>query len=316
MTMNEAALPDRLGRTREARGDQVLYRFANGLTIRTERFGKPDALRILPLGSPQGAVMNHLASFPARVRDRRVLEPFAGSGALGLMALALGARHVDLLDINPRAAEFQRASAELSGLDPARFASITGDLADFAPTRRYDLILANPPFVPTPDGIVGAITSNGGPDGSRFADMLFGRLEELLEPEGEALVYLLELVRHAQPLAAERICAQLERRSVELTPAQAEPTPLAAYRAAYTALIPDATDAIARWASHLADRHGPELAVCHYIAHVGPRTTAPTSCAVRENFAQKFGVAWLVPSQAQDQLAAARVLENVVPPAD
>jgi hypothetical protein len=314
MTTDEAGLPDRLGRTREERGDQVLYRFANGLTICTERFGKPDALRILPLGSPQGALMNHLASFPARVRDRRVLEPFAGSGALGFMALALGARHVDFVDINPRAAEFQRASAELSKMEPARFASITGDLADFAPHHRYDLIVANPPFVPTPDGVAGAITSNGGPDGSRFADMLFGRLEQLLDPDGEALVYLLELVRHGQPLVAERIRAQLEHRAVELSPAQAEPTPLAAYRAAYVALFPDATDAIARWASALTDRHGPELAVCHYIAHVGSRAAAPTSCVVRDNFAQKFGAAWLVPSQAQDQLAAVRVLENVIPP--
>jgi release factor glutamine methyltransferase len=314
MTMAEPSLPDRLGRTREERGDQVLYRFANGLAIRTERFGKPDTLRILPLGSPQGALMNHLANFPARVCDRRVLEPFAGSGALGLMALALGARHVDFVDINPRAAEFQRANAELCKLDPARFASVTGDLADFAPARRYDLIVANPPFVPTPDGIVGTITSNGGPDGSRFADMLFGRLDELLEPEGEALVYLLELVRHGQPLAAERLCTQLEHRPVELTPAQAEPTPLAAYRRAYTTLFPDATDAVARWAGGLADRHGPELAVCHYIADVGPRTAAATSCVVREDFAQKFGAAWLVPSQAQDSLAAVRVLENVIPP--
>ena len=154
---NGRTLPDLLQQTREVCGDEVLYRFANGLTIKTEVFNKSDRLRILPLGSPQGSLMNHMFNFPESVRDKRVFEPCAGSGALGFMALQVGARHLDLLDINPRAVAFHRANSALNQFSSDRFASVTGDIADFTPDRAYDLIIANPPFVPTPDGIAGTV---------------------------------------------------------------------------------------------------------------------------------------------------------------
>jgi hypothetical protein len=83
-------LPDLLGRTSEVHGEEVLYRFANGLFIKTEVWNKADRHRILPLGSPQGSLMNHMLGFPEVVRGKRLFEPFAGSGALGFMALKLG----------------------------------------------------------------------------------------------------------------------------------------------------------------------------------------------------------------------------------
>ena len=110
---------------------------------------------------------------------RTLFEPFAGSGAIGFMALKVGAGHVDFLDVNPRASQFQRENAGLNQFSSSRFTSITGDIADFAPARKYDLMLANPPFVPTPEGIDGTLTSNGGPEGSRFVEILVERLEEL-----------------------------------------------------------------------------------------------------------------------------------------
>ena len=109
------------------------------------------------------------------------------------MALKAGAGRVDFLDINPRALDFQRENAAVNRFPSSRFTSIKGDIADFLPERSYDLILANPPFVPTPAGLDGTITSNGGPDGNRFVEMLLKRLEEFLEPSGRALIYLFQL---------------------------------------------------------------------------------------------------------------------------
>jgi adenine-specific DNA methylase len=106
-----STLPDLLGRTSEVRGEEVLYRFANGLAIKTEIWNKDDRLRILPLASPQGSLMNHMVGFPEVVRGKRLFEPFAGSGALGFMALKVGAQHVDFHDINPRASDFQLENA-------------------------------------------------------------------------------------------------------------------------------------------------------------------------------------------------------------
>ena len=157
-----ASLPDLLQRSREIQGEQVLYRFGNGLTLKTEILRKNDRLRILSLGTPQGSLMNHMLNFPEVVKDKEVFEPFAGSGALGFMALKVGARHVDFLDINPRALTFQVENAALNELPQSCYRSIEGDIATFTTDRSYDLILANPPFVPTPEGIEGTITSNGG----------------------------------------------------------------------------------------------------------------------------------------------------------
>ena len=50
---------------------------------------------------------------------------------------------------------------------------------------------------PTPEGIDGTITSNGGPEGSLFVEILIERLEELLEPSGRALIYVFQLVKNA-----------------------------------------------------------------------------------------------------------------------
>jgi mRNA-degrading endonuclease toxin of MazEF toxin-antitoxin module len=192
MPVEGKTIPDLLQQSREVCGDVVVHRYANGLTIKTEVFTKPDRLRILPLGTPQASLMNHMLNFPHRVRGRRVFEPFAGSGALGFMALKAGAARVDFLDINPRAAEFQRENAALNQVGAGQFTSITGDIAHFAPARTYDLIIANPPFVPTPQGIDGTITSNGGPEGNHFVDILLRRLEEFLEPSGRALIYVFQ----------------------------------------------------------------------------------------------------------------------------
>jgi len=306
------SLADLLLRSREVRGEEIWYRFANGLTIKTEIFNKGDVRRILPLGSPQGALMNHLAHFPGIVRHKHVFEPFAGAGPLGFMALMLGARHVDVLDINPRAAEFHHDSAQVSQLSPSRFTSITGDVADFVPDRRHQVILANPPFVPTPDGIDGTITSNGGPDGNRLVGILFRRLAQFLEPSGDALIYLFQFVKSGRTLIADVILKTVHRRPVELTPSQKRPISFEAYRAAYIHLFPNATQAVERWESDLLRRYGEGLTLCHYVAHIGSEKDVATSCVIRDNFAQKFGESFLVPSDSEEQLALGRVLENVV----
>jgi methylase of polypeptide subunit release factors len=308
-----ATLPDLLQRTHEVRGDEVLYRFANGLAIKTEVFLKRESLRILPLGSPQGSLMNHLLAFPEAARGKRVFEPFAGSGALGFMALKAGAERVDFLDVNPRASTFHRENAALNGFALDRFTSITGDVADFAPPRRYDLLLANPPFVPTPEGMEGTITSNGGPEGSRFVEILLERLEDVLEPGGRALVYVFQLVKGERPLIAERLERTSARRPVELTPAQARLIPFEAYLAAYRRAFPREEAAIERWRAALTRAHGEGLTLCHYVVDVGPQSEGPAECVIRRNFAEKFGECFLVPSEDPDELALGRVLENFVP---
>jgi hypothetical protein len=308
-----SSLPDLLGRTSEVRGEEVVYRFANGLTIKTEVFNKDDKCRILPLGSPQGSLMNHMLHFPELVRDKSLFEPFAGSGALGFMALEVGARHVDFLDINPRASVFHRENARLNRFPSSRFRSIDADIASFEPEHRYQLILANPPFVPTPDGIEGTITSNGGADGNRFVEILLRRLEEFLEPQGEALMLLFQLVRGHQPLIAELISDLGIQRPIELTPSQEHPIRFEVYCRAYTQLFSQSQQDIDRWGSSLIRQYGEDLSLCHYVARIGPRGDSPTPLVIRDDFAEQFGESFLVPSDNQEEFSIGRAFENFVP---
>lgn len=305
-------LPDRIAPERTAAGDHVLYRFANGLEVRTEVFFRRDPRRILPLGSPQLAMMNRLAARPQAVAGRRVFEPFAGSGPLGLMALALGAARVDFLDLNPRACAFQRDNAARNGFDAARFACHEGDVVDFSLATPCDLLLANPPFVPTPDGLDGTLTSNGGADGNRLVGVLLDRLDAFLAPAGEAWVYVFQLVAGDRPLILDRLGPVAERRRVELVSSQANPIPFETYVEAYRKVFPGAGAAIEAWRRALLDDHGDDLTLRHYVVEIGP-AGAGAGCAVRDDFAERYGAAFLVPSEKPEELAFGRVMENRIP---
>ena len=82
------------------------------------------------------------------IPDARVLDLFAGSGALGLEALSRGATFADLVDIAPASLRAIRQNAESLGAlellaihreDAIRFAK---KLAPFA----YDVAFADPPY--------------------------------------------------------------------------------------------------------------------------------------------------------------------------
>ena len=82
------------------------------------------------------------------VQDARVLDLFAGSGALGLEALSRGAASATFVDSAPAAVAAVKANLEALGGD----AEVRrGDALRFlraAPgeTRHYDLVLLDPPY--------------------------------------------------------------------------------------------------------------------------------------------------------------------------
>jgi SAM-dependent methyltransferase len=301
----------KIARQREVDGEHWVFRYDNGLVVRTDPFMKNDPLRVLPAGGPQDAIICHLASFPELVVKKRVFDAFAGSGVLGLMALRLGAAHVDFLDVSPRAAEFQRDNARRNGFAAARFTTLVQSIGELEPTSEYDLVLANPPFVPTPPGIAGTLTSNGGAEGSDRAELLLARLDRLLHPRGHALVYLLQLVAGERPLIASAFERSLTERSVELTAMQDGLLPFEHYVDAYLYFFPDDRSAIERWAGALVDRLGPGLGLQHYVAHVQPRRPGPTTWSVHDNAFEKYGQV-PYPSWSFRDLALARVMENVL----
>lgn len=96
------------------------------------------------------AVFNSLGD---RVVDARVIDLFAGSGALGLEALSRGARQVVSVELSARHARFYRDNLESSGLPRGevelRVQDVFTALQQMVAARRvFDLVLADPPYGP------------------------------------------------------------------------------------------------------------------------------------------------------------------------
>lgn len=79
----------------------------------------------------------------------RVADVGTGSGCLAIaLAHYWPHMHIDAVDISPEALDLARANAEDHGVSE-RVHCHRSDLLDDLPDRRYDVILTNPPYVPT-----------------------------------------------------------------------------------------------------------------------------------------------------------------------
>jgi 16S rRNA (guanine966-N2)-methyltransferase len=94
------------------------------------------------------AVFNSLGE---RVIGARVLELFAGSGALSLECLSRGAKSAVCVELSPRHADFIRRNAASPELTPHSLEVRTQDVFAVIPQlvaggQEFDLILADPPY--------------------------------------------------------------------------------------------------------------------------------------------------------------------------
>jgi release factor glutamine methyltransferase len=118
-----------------------------------------------------------------------VLDVFTGSGVLGVSAALLGARAVTAIDVSRRAVLNARLNALLNGV---RLRVLRGDL--FAPVKgkRFDLVLANPPYLPGADDELPRRGSEraweGGRSGRLLIDRFCAELGAYLSPGGSALL--------------------------------------------------------------------------------------------------------------------------------
>jgi 16S rRNA (guanine966-N2)-methyltransferase len=90
----------------------------------------------------------------------RVLDLYAGSGAVGLEALSRGASHALLVDDDPHAVRTLRANAAALGLEGAqvRAAPVERVLAA-APPVPYDLAFLDPPYAVPVEGMLAALVT-------------------------------------------------------------------------------------------------------------------------------------------------------------
>jgi 16S rRNA (guanine966-N2)-methyltransferase len=90
-------------------------------------------------------LFNMLASRLGTLEDLRVVDLFAGSGALGLEALSRGAAHATFVEADSRAADvIARNAAQLGASD--RVQIVRGSALALPRSTPFDLVFADPPY--------------------------------------------------------------------------------------------------------------------------------------------------------------------------
>jgi len=102
-----------------------------------------------------------ITSITGSLTGARVLDLYAGSGAVGLEALSRGAGHVLLVESGGRAARVIRANIEAVGLPGAE---VITDRVERVLTRgpaggRYDIVFVDPPYALADDEVARMLTA-------------------------------------------------------------------------------------------------------------------------------------------------------------
>ena len=138
-------------------------------------------------------------------RDARVLDLFTGSGVIAVAAGQAGARAVTAVDVSRRAALCARVNGRLNG---TRVRGLAGDLFEPVAGERFDLITANPPYVPSAEDELPAAGAarawEGGADGRALVDRFSAGVAEHLAPGGTVLMVVSSLTGEEATLAALR----------------------------------------------------------------------------------------------------------------
>lgn len=118
----------------------------------------------------------------------RVLDIGTGTGALAIAAIRAGAAEVTGVDVSRRAVWTARVNAALQRL-PLRVR--LGNALEVVADEQFDLVLANPPYVPAAGSCAarGAARAwDAGLDGRQLLDPLCARMFDLLMPGGVLLM--------------------------------------------------------------------------------------------------------------------------------
>jgi release factor glutamine methyltransferase len=126
------------------------------------------------------------------VDGRTVLDLCTGSGVVAIAAAGLGAGSVTAWDVNPLAVDATRLNAAVAGV------TVDVRLGCWSNAHgRFDLVLANPPYVPVGEGhsaVEGPASAwDAGPDGRLVIDPLCAAAPRLLTDRGSLLFVQSEL---------------------------------------------------------------------------------------------------------------------------
>jgi len=182
-----------------ARALVSLYPVGRNLIFSDHAWPRPDHDGYVSAKADQVMYVGTDSRWLARATVRRpvaaALDLCCGSGILALLAAAHADR-ATAVDINPRAVRCTTFNAGAAGL--RNLEVLQGDLYRPVGERRFDLITANPPFVPAPSQEVGF--RDGGPSGEDVQRRIVEGLPGHLKPGGMAQIVTELGERDGEPL--------------------------------------------------------------------------------------------------------------------
>ena len=94
------------------------------------------------------------------LNGRRVLDLYAGTGAIGLEAASRGASRVDLVESDARAAAVCRENLAHLGFETVKVHALTVEkwLVSVAPAIPYDLVVMDPPYATSNSSVEAVLT--------------------------------------------------------------------------------------------------------------------------------------------------------------
>ena len=120
----------------------------------------PDSTSTHPMGAREKlALFNMISDY---IPGASVLDAFAGSGALGIEAVSRGACEATFIEKDAHACSVLKENLASLGINGSVFC---GSFANFSAPKKYDIILADPPYDKFSDklidGIVDLVSSGG-----------------------------------------------------------------------------------------------------------------------------------------------------------
>ena len=118
----------------------ALIKITSG-TLRGRSLKSPNSKFTHPMGSREKlALFNMLAD---NLPGAKVLDAYAGSGALGIEALSRGAREIVFVEKDTKTCKIIRENLKSLGLSAE---VITSNVVDFAGSVSFDIVIADPPY--------------------------------------------------------------------------------------------------------------------------------------------------------------------------
>jgi release factor glutamine methyltransferase len=186
----------------------------------------PDAVRLLPL---PGVFQPHSDSWllADRIRSEQlpdhasVLDLCTGSGLLAVVAASQRVSRVVAVDVSRRAVLAARLNAKRNGV---RVHAMRGDLFSPVGVEQFDLIVSNPPYLPSPSETLpthGAARAwEAGREGRAIIDRICASVYAHLRPGGVLLLV------HSSVCSEQATVGSLVRRGLRTAVVERRPGPL------------------------------------------------------------------------------------------